>query len=146
MKGFKKIILNFIVCIALILIALGCESKESKEKRELEQQAFSEAFQELLLKPDENKINLLALKYKNKPEKIEDIITSYQSVHDHLSIFEKHFLQDSAEKNENLASSKDETVIQTINKLSKRYDIPTDIIASIIIDFQMWCAAEDDLE
>lgn len=143
MKIFRKKYLTTIAGITLVLITIGCESKKSREERKLKEQVRFAQFQEQLLKPGENKTILLALKYKIEPERVEDIVTSYLSVHEPMYRLLKQAFQGSGEESDSMISSNDETIIQTINKLSKRHNIPPDILASIIVDYQMWSASGD---
>lgn len=132
----KKIILLF---LPTFLFVIGCFSNSATPAQNSKSGENEKALKELreaFLKPKKEKLELLAIKYKINPEKIEVVIRTYLTKHDNWGkLFEQ--------SENNNSDSQNNSIIETIKVLEKEENIPSDILASIIIDFQMWNTLEN---
>ena len=134
--------LTGICVVAVIMIHLvfqiGCDFSGSKEKKDQEKKSFVE---DLFLKPSERKIQLLAIKYQVSQEGIQYIIQDYLSSHDFFyKLMKKNMDKDNIK--DKTSGSGEPTIVETVSMLSEKLGISEHIIASIIIDYEMWSAAE----
>jgi uncharacterized protein YbbC (DUF1343 family) len=132
---------SIILTLFLILILFfGCQSKrEKQEVNKTTKELFEEYF-----KLDSEKIALLAIKYEIEEIKVENILTNYLSKHDIL--YGILFQEEKAKGQESYPSMKDRETEQnfqeTLEELSKKYDIPKVKLAGLIIDYKIWTECE----
>ena len=137
---------GFVIKIAGVLILayflfgqVGCDNLKSKEEAAARAQKNREVVENFFLKPSERKIQLLGIKYEVPPEKIQIIIEEYLSSHD---IIYKLMKADVSKAVGKKVDSKQPTIVETVSLLSDHIAIPKTVIASIIIDYEIWSAAE----
>ena len=139
MQSKKSTYLCVILVIMIFLISqIGCNFSTSKKEKNQKKETLVEDF---FLKPREHKIQLLAIKYQVPPEGIQYIIQDYLSSHDIIyKVMKKKIDKNNTENN--ATDFEKRTVVETVSMLSKKIGISEDIIASIIIDYEIWSAAE----
>jgi len=120
-----------VLCIIGFLL-FGCEGKIGEKKID----EMAEKLLERIGKPDLEKVALLSMKYNIEETKVENILNEYSSKHDFLYQLGKKIF------NEKEETPKQEEVKQnfqeTISELSIKYNVPKEILASIIIDYKIW--------
>lgn len=121
-----------------LISQIGCNFSTSKNEKDQKNDTLVEDF---FLKPSEHKIQLLAIKYQVHPEGIQYIIQDYLSSHDIIyKLMKKKTAKNNTE--DNATDLKKRTVVETVSMLSKKIGVSESIIASIIIDYEIWSAAE----
>lgn len=129
--------------VALLLLVQGCGGPTEEASQE-QADKLTQEFLQSILEPDKEKIALLASKYKISEDQAQTIIKQYMSAHD-LSY---NVLKSAFQEGKNLDTSVlDETsrtaIRETLRNLSEVHDIAEDVIASLIIDYRIWSAAEE---
>ncbi len=139
MRSKKLTCICVIVVIMIPLVfQIGCDFSGSKEKKAQEKKSFVE---DVFLKPSERKIQLLAIKYQVPLEGIQYIIQDYLSSHDFIyKLMKKDVDKDNIK--DKTTGFVERTVVETVSMLSEKLGISEHIIASIIIDYEIWSAAE----
>jgi len=122
------------------LVFLGCGSKSNTQGKENITDQFVE---ELLSQSRKEKVVLLSIKYNIEESKVESILDEYLSTHDYLY----RLMKEPSDEGKSEQNTKDAFTInlnfkETIDTLSRKYNIPEDKLAAIIIDFRMWTACE----
>jgi len=125
----KRLLADFTLILLIAVCIIGCSRKSSQSTADDEKES-QKKLQEHLLKPKEEKIVLLALKYKLDRDKIEAVVRTYLTNHDTM------FLILQVDRPSEVP--KTESIPETIAYLEREYGIPSDVLASIIIDYQMW--------
>ena len=129
--------------ISLVLIGSIFLSACDTEKRKADEKELQEKLTNLLNSdPDEEKVTLLAIKYKTDPQVVCNIVDSYLTSHEFVSLKEIFDKDNKLEKDTNKSTKP--TIIETIHNLSVKHQIAEDVLVSIIIDYQIWTAAEGD--
>jgi hypothetical protein len=95
-------------------------------------------FIESLAHPDLEITALLAAKYRVDQRDVHEILRTYSLKHDPVN----KFLIEAVKGNTDSSSriEPDTTYASTIAELSKLYNLPTDRIAAMLIDFKIWTA------
>lgn len=119
--------------VSLAIFLSGCSGK-TPPAPQIDAQRQQEQIEELILKPRIEKVQLLALKYKLSTNQVEAIIHSYLKNHDPLF----HLLQASGSLSRSNQPARMSSVPETIAYLEREHGIPSDVLASIIIDYQVW--------
>ena len=134
----------YVILIISSLFLIGCDTQKDAEKRKAEAKETQEQLANFF-KPDEEKLTLLAIKYKTDPQIVSNIVDSYLSSHDFMhnilkEMFDNNDNDNKLEKDTNKSTKP--TIIETIHNLSVKHKIAEDVLVSIIIDYQIWTAAE----
>ena len=126
------IILFLLISILLSIIILsGCETQQEKEdKLAKEKMEEIEIYNELLEILYRNDAVLLAFKYKVNEEKVFNILVN-----------ENEILYKSEEELEDIFSGKN--LNKRIKGYEEKYNIPTNIVASILIDYILLSLLQD---
>jgi len=119
--------------VATAILLAGC-SGQPPQSQTRDAAASQKELEELLLRPREEKVQLLALKYKIPPEKINAVVRTYLTNHDYMYLMLQR--GNSAENNSQPLRSK--SIQETIAHLEREQGIPSDTLASVIIDYQIW--------
>jgi|ETNmetMinimDraft_35_1059890.scaffolds.fasta_scaffold148795_1 hypothetical protein len=131
--------------ISLVLIGSIFLSACDTEKRKADEKELQEKLTNLLNSdPDEEKVTLLAIKYKTDPQVVSNIVDSYLSSHDFMHNVLKEMFDNDNKLEKDTNKSTKPTIIETIHNLSVKHQIAEDVLVSIIIDYQIWTAAEGD--
>ncbi len=120
-----------VLCIIGILL-FGCEGKLGEEKIG----EMAEKLLEKIDKPDFERVVLLSMKYNIEATKVENILDEYSSKHDFLYQLRKKIFKDKEEKHKQAEGK--QNFQETIRELSIKYNVPREILASIIIDYKIW--------
>ena len=129
--------------ISLVLIGSIFLSACDTEKRKADEKELQEKLTNLLNSdPDEEKVTLLAIKYKTDPQVVSNIVDSYLSSHDFMHNVLKEMFDNDNKLEKDTNKSTKPTIIETIHNLSVKHKIAEDVLVSIIIDYQIWTAAE----
>ena len=131
----------YVILIISSLFLIGCDTQKDAEKRKAEAKETQEQLANFF-KPDEEKLTLLAIKYKTDPQIVSNIVDSYLTSHEFVSLKEIFDKDNKLEKDTNKSTKP--TIIETIHNLSVKHQIAEDVLVSIIIDYQIWTAAEGD--
>lgn len=92
------------------------------------------------LQPGKEQLSLLAIKYGVPSDKIETLVTTYRSEHD--PIYRMFMIKETNEGFQMSELLSKERVEDTLDRLSSSLEIPREVLASIIMDYQAWAAAE----
>ena len=135
---------KLISLLTLVMLVSGCGTNSNgvksgeMSKEELDQ--ATERMVEMLVKPDEEQVSLLSLKYSIDETKTSGILTEYalKSKSSYKRAL-KGLITDDAEKAKySLSNDKELTIKELIDNLSSKYGVPVDKIASLINDYQLW--------
>ena len=126
MKIYVPILVIF---LSLSIVFTSCQSEDRKLDKEYLNQLAN-----MYQKPEEGVVLLLALKYNLQQHYADSILNKYVQ-NEHFSLYDMMFSDEQA----SLMRYQDTTKL--IVKLSKRYDISIQIIASLIYDYKIYEAS-----
>jgi hypothetical protein len=134
--GLNRITTATLLSGFLLFAALGCSKTSDKAEQIVSPEESKKLISELISKPREEMVALLAIKYRLDPAIINNIVRTYLSSHDQL--YRLLNLDNSPPNNAN----KSVTVFETIQQLNKEHNIEPSILAAIVIDYKIWSAVD----
>ena len=123
--------ITIVLCI-IGLLMFGCEGKIGEKKIN----EITEQLLERISKPDFEKVALLSVKYNIEATKAENIINEYLSKHDFFYKLRKKIFDEKEERHKK--EEVKQNFQETISELSVKYNVPREILASVIIDYKIW--------
>ncbi|MGB7295443.1 MAG: hypothetical protein WBC70_07625 [Candidatus Aminicenantales bacterium] len=136
MKIFERkttLILCHVLFLCLLLFSCGKESPDPTAKIAERYLRMSEN----MLKPDPEKAALLSMKYNIEANKVYILLEKYFPSDQRLD-FDKIF--------EEFEKSRTELVTENIKKItetSNEFELPKEVLASLIIDYIVWTKCEE---
>lgn len=144
--------LKIVMLVPLIFFAIigaGCDSqKNSPENKEMTKQ-FTQKFKELISKPNQEAIALLAIKFGSDANIVEKIVDQYLSETDFMYRMMKKPKDEQRSKNDlEIASGLLDKAAykELVNHLSAEFSVEPSKVASIILDYKLWDIAKDAAE
>lgn len=140
-KKMRTQVTHSLFLVFSLFVLSACEQRESRTAEEREQQSNDITVAYSML-PPENRATLLAIKYGIPKESIDQIVSDYLSTHDTTYRFVLYSMaqnQGSAPSDFNYLP--DESVIETVERLSSETGVEPEKIASVIVDYEMWSEA-----
>lgn len=124
--------------LPLAAFLIGCSQEEPKEPSTSNDEEVRKAIEEFYMKPKEEMFALLAIKYNLPSNKIDAVMHTYLSNHDRMYMM----IQNDGPFRMDNSSFETKPITETIKILEREYGIPSDILASMIIDYKIWNSAE----
>ena len=153
MSQINRICRNFFFftfIIFLVYFCFSCDKKGDKSENQKRTEKFASKWLENMAKPNQEIVALLAIKYNKNLEIIERILDIYLNDTD----FGYRQIKTTIQK-ENKAETKEASEIKlelfaldksayadTVAKISNQFSIDPAIVASILVDYKTWKAAE----
>ncbi len=122
----KRLFYGFLILLAIFALFKGCENKHSKTKQ-MPKEETERKVKEFLEDFYRREAAILSLKYKVDEEKVFNILVAENDIMYTKSDKESWDFLNNYSKNTR----------QRIESYSAEYNIPTDIIASILIDYDL---------
>ncbi len=128
----KRILYGLLILLAIFFIFKGCENRQSK-KATISKEEVERKEKEHLEDIYRRDAVLLSLKYKVGEDKVFNILVNendltYKGEEKFLDFFDNYIRK----------------ARQRIEEYSTKYDIPTDIVASILIDYELMQSKSSD--
>lgn len=157
MRNYSIVALSIFICLQ-ILISTSCKNEKNNqfinsqtEEEKLKEKTDSTELQnkiDNLVKPSRTDVTLIALKYRINDSIAEKLIWEYLKIHDELAIFfsalsdlKSNSISSDSVLYEKLTNSElEESKVMTIYRLSEKYNVSADTLASLIFDYKIWMA------
>lgn len=120
-------------------IAQGCSPQVQEDTRAERRAQSQEQMRQMFLRPSEDKVSVIAIKYGAPEESITTIVSTYLSNHDRMYQTMKRTVDSTGES---ALSARDISIVETIRLLSQQTGMEEREIASIIVDYQSWVDAD----
>jgi hypothetical protein len=134
----------------LIFLCLACDKKGDKSENQKKSREFASKMLENLAKPDQEIVALLAVKYNKTLDTIESIVDIYLTDTDYgyrqiKSTIQNKNKEETKKPNEinlELIALDKSAYADTVAKISSHFSLEPSIVASILVDYKTWKAAE----
>ena len=143
--------LFFLIAIfCLVYLCFACDKKGDKSENQKKNREFASKMLENLAKPDQEIVALLAVKYNKNLDIIEKIVDIYLTETDYgysqiKSTIQKKNKEETKKPNEiklELFALDKSAYADTVAKISNQFSLEPAIVASILVDYKTWKAAE----
>jgi hypothetical protein len=140
----------FIAIFCLVYFCFACDKKGDKAENQKRTEKFASKWLENLAKPDQEIVALLAIKYNKKLDVIEKILDIYLTDTDYgyrqiKSTIKRKDKEETKKPNEinlELFALDKSAYADTVAKISNQFSLEPAIVASILVDYKTWKAAE----
>ena len=129
MKSLRTV--SFFMLSVLAICCLGCVKKAEKEKAD---KSSYDALMADIRKPDVEKVALLSIKYSIEANKLEKLLEAYEG----NPFSGKLDLDDLMKEWERPYLERINDYIEKIIKISNDFGLPKEIVAKIIIEYNVW--------
>jgi hypothetical protein len=140
---------SIIICLILVLACIFTSCGENEKTKKENGNLYSEKLMKTLLKPNQEAIALLSLKYDLQPSMVESLLDSYLSETDlGYKILKESFRSSSADalQPSTMASFdfEKESYSKVLAKASQPVGITVKTAALLILDYKMFTARDRD--
>ena len=146
MLSIKNNYINNVLLLLLLIFSLRCNLDTTQKKNDKDNDKYVQKIMDLIVKPDQDKVALLSIKYNLDLELTEKILDEYLTEND----FDYNRMKDISKTNAS-ASDKDPLPFMTrdkyaINKsiieISNNNDVDVWKVTNIIIEYLKWSDCE----
>ena len=143
-------LLTLIGFFCLVYLCFACHKNENKSENQKKSGELASKMLEHLAKPDQEIVALLALKYNKPLDIVENVVDIYLTDTDFVykqtkSAFQKKDVKETQKVNEinfELLALDKSAYADTVARISSQFSLEPVIVASILIDYKVWKAAE----
>jgi hypothetical protein len=140
----------FIAIFCLVYFCFACDKKGDKSENQKRTEKFASKWLDNLAKPDQEIVALLAIKYNKNLDIIEKILDIYLTDTDFgyrqmKSTIQKKNKEETKKPNEinlELFALDKSVYADTVAKISNQFSLEPAVVASILVDYKTWKAAE----
>lgn len=140
----------FIGIFCLVFLCFACNKKGDESENQEKSREFASKMLDNLAKPDQEIVALLAIKYNKNLDLIENIVDiyltdtdyGYRQIKSTIQKMDKRETKKPKNVNLELFTLDKSAYADTVAKISNQFSLDPAIVASILVDYKTWKAAE----